>query len=72
MTKKIFLNLEKQPVTNSYLKNLNNLYKEYFYNLKVTYNDKNNLVSLKNFVKPTMMFNNKYAHRASSSKTMQP
>ena len=71
MTKKIFLNLGKQPVTNSYLKNLNHLDNEYFYDLKVTYNEENNLVSLKNFVKPTMMFNNKYAHRASSSKTMQ-
>ena len=71
MTKKVFLNLGKQPVTNSYLNNLSNLNKEYFYNLKVTYNNTNNLVSLKNFVKPSMMFNNKYAHRASSSKTMQ-
>jgi methylation protein EvaC len=71
MTKKVFLNLGKQPVTNSYLKNLDNLDKEYFYDLKVTYNEGNNLVSLKNFIKPSMMFNSKYAHRASSSKTMQ-
>ena len=71
MSKKIFLNLGRQPVTNSYLNNLKNLNKEYFYDLRVTYNIKNNLVSLANYVKPTMMFNNKYAHRASSSKTMQ-
>ena len=71
MSKKVFLNLGRQPITNSYLSNLKNINREYFYNLKITFNDKNNLVSLANYVKPTMMFNNSYAHRASSSITMQ-
>ncbi len=71
MSKVVFLNLGKHPVTNSYLKNLKKKNKEYFYNLKITFNEKNFLVSLSSYVKPTMMFNNKYAHRASSSKTMR-
>ena len=70
--KKIFLDLGKQPITNNFLKSINSksLKKEFFYNLKVTYNDKNNLVSLSKFVQPSKMFNDQYAHRASMSKTM--
>jgi hypothetical protein len=70
--KKIFLNLGKQPITNCFLKkkNLATLKKEFFYNLKVTFDTKTKLVSLKNFVQPKKMFNNSYAHRASMSQTM--
>ena len=70
--KKIFLDLGLQPITNNFLNSLNKneLKREFFYNLKVTFNNKNNLVSLSNFVKPSKMFNEKYAHRASMSKTM--
>ena len=72
MTKKIFLNLGKQPITNNFLKSLDKqtIKKEFFYNLKVSFNTSNNLVSLSNFVNPKKMFNDKYAHRASMSKTM--
>ncbi len=72
MTKKIFLNLGKQPITNNFLTSLHKkkLKSEFFYNLKVTFNSKNFLVSLSNFVNPSKMFNEKYAHRASMSKTM--
>ena len=70
--KKIFLNLGKQPITNNFLKKLDkkNKMKEFFYPLKLTYDDKTNLVSLSTFIKPKMMFNDNYAHRASMSKTM--
>ena len=70
--KKIFLDLGKQPITNNFLKSIDtkSLKKEFFYNLKVSYNDKNNLVSLSKFVQPSKMFNDQYAHRASMSKTM--
>jgi methylation protein EvaC len=67
-----FLNLGKQPITNNFLASIkkNEIKKEFFYNLKVSFDDKNNLVSLSNFVQPSKMFNEKYAHRASMSQTM--
>jgi SAM-dependent methyltransferase len=70
--KKTFLDLGKQPITNNYLKSIkkSEIKKEFFYNLKISYDDKNNLVSLSNFVQPKKMFNENYAHRASMSKTM--
>ena len=67
--KKKFLDLGKQPITNSYL-NKSNIKKEFFYNLSVGFNEKNYLVSLMNFVNPKKQYTNKYAHRASQSKTM--
>ena len=70
MTKKIsFLNLGKHPITNNFLK-LQNPKKEFFYNLQLIFNSETKLVSLKKFVSPKKMFNDKYAHRASASKTM--
>ena len=70
--KKIFLNLLKQPITNSYLTKINNsvIKKEFFYNLSVVYNTDNHLVSLSKPVNPKMQFTDKYAHRASESLTM--
>lgn len=46
--KKVFLNLLKQPITNSYLKKIDNktTKKEFFYNLSVVFDSKNYLVSL--------------------------
>ena len=70
--KKVFLNLGKQPITNSFLSKIkkNNIKKEFFYNLSVGFNEKNYLVSLMNFVNPKKQYTNKYAHRASQSRTM--
>ena len=70
MKKIKFLNLGKHPITNSFLskKNPKN---EFFYNLRLIYHQKTKLISLDNFVPPTKMFNNKYAHRASASITMR-
>ena len=71
MTKKInFLNLGKHPITNNFLK-LQNPKNEFFYNLRLIFNSETKLVSLKKFVSPKKMFNDKYAHRASASKTMR-
>ena len=70
--KKVFLNLLKQPITNSYLKKIDNktTKKEFFYNLSVVFDTKNYLVSLLKPVNPKMQFTDKYAHRASQSITM--
>ena len=71
--KKKFLNLGKQPITNSFLKDVDKktINKEYFYNLSVGFNKKNYLVSLMKHVDPKKQFTNQYAHRASQSKTMR-
>ena len=70
MEKIEFLNLGKHPITNSYL---NSKYpkNEFLYNLRLIYHSKTKLISLAKFVSPKKMFNNKYAHRASASKTMR-
>ena len=71
--KKIFLNLGRQPLANSFLKNIekNTLRNEFFYNLKICFNTKNYLVSITKPVNPKKQYTNKYAHRASESKTMR-
>ena len=71
--KKTFLNLGKQPIANSFLSSIskNSLRKEYFYKLKVCFNTKNLLVSVKNPVNPKIQYTDKYAHRASESLTMR-
>ena len=70
--KKVFLNLLKQPITNSYLPNLKNttLKNEFFYNLSMAFDTNNYLVSIKKPINPKKQYTDKYAHRASQSKTM--
>ena len=70
--KKKFLDLGKQPITNSYLKDTrkSTTNNEFFYNLKVGFDKRNYLVSLMKFVNPKKQYTSKYAHRASQSKTM--
>jgi len=70
--KKKFLNLLKQPITNSYLRKIDKktIKKEFFYNLSVGFDDKNYLVSLINPINPKKQYTDKYAHRASQSVTM--
>ena len=70
MKKISFLDLGKHPITNNFLKT-NKPKNEFFYNLKLIYHKETKLISLDNFVPPKKMFNDKYAHRASASKTMQ-
>ena len=70
---KVFLNLGRQPLANSFLKDVkkNTLKNEFFYNLKICFNTKNYLISIKRPVNPKKQYTDKYAHRASESKTMR-
>ncbi len=71
--KKIFLNLGRQPIANSFLSSIsrNSIKSEYFYNLNISFDTKTFLVSIKKPVNPKIQYTDKYAHRASESKTMQ-
>ncbi len=71
--KKIFLDLGKQPLANSFLKDLSKktTKSEFFYNLKICFNTSNFLVSIKSPVNPKKQYTKKYAHRASESQTMR-
>ncbi len=70
---KVFLNLGRQPLANSFLKDIGKktLQNEFFYNLKICFNSKNYLVSIAKPVNPKKQYTDKYAHRASESKTMR-
>ena len=70
---KVFLNLGRQPLANSFLKNIGKkaLQNEFFYKLKICFNTKNYLVSIAKPVNPKKQYTDKYAHRASESKTMR-
>ena len=70
---KVFLNLGRQPLANSFLKNIekNTLRNELFYNLKICFNTENYLVSIAKPINPKKQYTDKYAHRASESKTMR-
>lgn len=67
--KKKFLNLGKQPLANSFLSSIKK--NEFFYNLSVSFDTENFLVSVTNPVNPKKQYTDKYAHRASESKTMR-
>ncbi len=69
--KKKFLNLGKQPIANSFLvSNSKKTYsKEFFYNLSISFDNKDYLVSLSKPVNPKIQYTDKYAHRASESMT---
>ena len=67
--KKKFLNLGKQPLANSFLRSIKK--NEFFYNLSVSFDTKNYLVSVTNPVNPKRQYTDQYAHRASESRTMR-
>ena len=71
--KKIFLDLLKQPITNSYLNKIDKktIKKEYFYNLKISYDTISHLISIYKPINPNKQYTSKYAHRASESATMK-
>ncbi|MDA9604335.1 class I SAM-dependent methyltransferase [Candidatus Pelagibacter sp.] len=71
--KKKFLNLGRQPIANSFLasNSKKSLSREFFYNLSVSFDTKSFLVSVTNPVNPKIQYTDKYAHRASESKTMR-
>jgi methylation protein EvaC len=68
--KKKFLDLGTQPITNAFLTE-DKFDDEYFYNLSLGMDEDTKLVSLMETVKPELMFNEVYAHRASMSETMR-
>ena len=70
---KVFLNLGRQPLANSFLKDIgkNALRNEFFYNLKICFDKATYLVSIAKPVNPKKQYTDKYAHRASESKTMR-
>ena len=67
--KKEFLDLGKQPIANKFLKEAE-IKDEFFFDLKVVFDEETKLVSLKEFVKPELMFNENYAYNTSISTPM--
>ena len=67
--KKQFLNLGKQPIANGFL-NKNQIKDEFFYNLRVGFDEKTKLVTQMEYIDLPLMFNENYAYRGSMSKTM--
>ena len=66
---KFFLNLGLQPLANSYMSSLRKKQKKY--NLKLSFNTKNKIVSINKRISSKEMFNNEYPYRSSMSKTMK-
>ena len=67
--KKEFLDLGRQPIANKFLKE-DEFKDEFFFDLKVVFDEDTKLVSLKDFVKPELMFNADYAYNTSLSTPM--
>jgi len=67
--RKEFLDLGRQPIANKFLKE-DEYEGEFFYDLKVIFDEDTKLVSLKDFVKPELMFNEDYAYNTSMSYPM--
>ena len=59
--KKEFLDLGKQPIANKFLKE-EEINDEFFFDLKVVFDEETKLVSMKDFVKPELMFNEDYKY----------
>ena len=67
--KKEFLDLGRQPIANKFLKE-DGFEDEFFFNLKVVFDEETKLVSIKDFVAPELMFNEDYAYNTSLSTPM--
>jgi len=67
--KKEFLNLGRQPIANKFLKE-EEISDEFFFDLKVVFDEETKLVSMKDFVKPELMFNEDYKYNTSLSTPM--
>lgn len=65
-----FLDLGKQPIANGFIEG-DIPEDEFFFNLKVVFDEETKLVSLAEFVKPELMFNDSYVYVSSMSKTMR-
>ena len=60
--KKEFLDLGKQPIANKFLKE-EEISDEFFFDLKVVFDEDTKLVSMKDFVRPELMFNDDYKYK---------
>ena len=67
--KKEFLDLGIQPIANKFLKK-EEFDNEFLFDLKVVFDEETKLVSLKDFVKPELMFNEDYTYNTSLSTPM--
>ena len=67
--KKEFLDLGRQPIANKFLKE-DEVSDEFFFDLKVVFDEDTKLVSMKDFVKPELMFNEDYKYNTSLSTPM--
>jgi len=70
MNCKEFLDLGKQPIANGFLYK-DEIKKEFFFNLKVGFDEETKLITQMGYVDPPLMFNKNYAYRGSMSKTMR-
>lgn len=69
--KKEFLDLGQQPIANKFLYFEETMDEnEFFFDLKVVFDEETKLVSLKEFVKPELMFNDEYKYNTSLSVPM--
>jgi methylation protein EvaC len=67
--KKEFLDLGRQPIANKFLRE-DEIKDEFFFDLKVVFDEETKLVSMKEFVRPEMMFNKDYKYNTSLSTPM--
>ena len=67
--RKEFLDLGRQPIANKFLKE-DEVSDEFFFDLKVVFDEDTKLVSMKDFVKPELMFNEDYKYNTSLSTPM--
>ena len=67
--KKEFLDLGRQPIANKFLKE-EEINDEFFFDVKVVFDEETKLVSMKDFVKPELMFNEDYKYNTSLSTPM--
>ena len=67
--KREFLDLGRQPIANKFLKE-DEINDEFFFDLKVVFDEETKLVSMKDFVKPELMFNEDYKYNTSLSTPM--
>lgn len=67
---KVFLDLGKQPIANGFLTK-DQIKDEFFFELKVKFNEETKLVTQVDYVDPPLMFNENYSYRGSMSETMK-
>ena len=69
MVKQTFLDLGQQPIANGFIPK-DGVEEEFFFNLKIAFDDETCLVTQQEYVAPEKMFHEDYAYRGSMSLTM--